>query len=97
MGQRTHIWRIIAVSFVGGIVFATYVLSYALLVEVKRWNIESIEIYQPSYRVGGKAVETLFRPVHWCDRQIRPERWDAKRFNLRTRQWEASDFDRLLE
>jgi len=27
------------------------------------------------YRCGGPTAETFFAPVHWLDRQIRPDYW----------------------
>ena len=44
-----------------------YVSAYCLLLEPF--------VLEPEYRWGGRFSKALFRPVHWVDKQLRPDRW----------------------
>ena len=75
---------------------AIYVGLYLALVIPKTWCVETIDITQAEYRVGGRYSELLFLPIHRLDRRARPDVWPQTRFDLETkrivRDREAEEF-----
>jgi hypothetical protein len=69
--SKTH--RLAVVLAVAIIAILVYCGSYGILVTQK------IEPHTGTawarYRVGGTIAQTVFRPIHWLDRQLRPAIW----------------------
>ena len=56
-----------------------YVLAYGLMLDNSpEAQLRNVWSGEPSYRWQSAMANTLFAPVHWLDRQVRPERWRSK-------------------
>jgi hypothetical protein len=55
---------------------AAYVIAYAIMLDGSSGaRIRAAITGEPSYRWRSDEARTVFAPVHWVDRKLRPERW----------------------
>jgi hypothetical protein len=59
-----------------------YVGSYLALVEVSGVAIANADnekwAWVENYRVGTNAARTIYKPLNWADRQLRPSYWETE-------------------
>jgi hypothetical protein len=65
------------------VTFGAYVGGYYLLLEEGGFLTGEPDPgvlldLRPDYRYGGSYTTSIFAPVHWTDRQLRPGRWSIQ-------------------
>jgi hypothetical protein len=83
--QRDHLLFWAAWLMLLGAIEALYLGSYLLLMNHRVVSVGyfdgagalvSQRFRDPEYRYGGEWAETIFWPLEWFDRYVRPEYWN---------------------
>ena len=79
--RTSGVWIGIALLLVAALYVGTYYLTVEAvgLVDEASHGFGFVVRFEPDYAYGGAVSKTVFCPMNYCDRLLRPTLWDPSR------------------